>query len=146
MASAAQEVVAAAVEAFNFHDASRIRATYVDDAVLEAPGDVRRVGPDASTEFLMGWVNAFPDGLWTVNNEVASGDWVVDQITFEGTHEAPLPGPDGEIPVTHRRIAIRGVEVFRIVGDKIAEDHIYYDQVQFLEQLGVRPVAAEASA
>ena len=146
MASAAQQVVAAAVEAFNSHEASRIRATYADDAVLEAPGDVRLVGPDASTEFLMGWVNAFPDGVWTVSNEVASGDRVGTEFTFEGTHEAPLPGPDGEIPATHRRIAIRGVEVFRIVGDKIAEDHLYYDQVQVLEQLGVMPVAAEASA
>jgi predicted ester cyclase len=114
--------------------------------VLEAPGDVRLVGSDANTEFLMGWVSAFPGGCWTVSNEVASGDWVVDQFTYEGTHEAPLPGPDGEIPATQRRIAIRGVEIFRIVGDKIAEDHIYYDQVQVLEQLGVMPVAAKASA
>lgn len=144
--ASALEVTAAAQEAFNSHDAARIRATYAADAVMEAPGDVRLEGPDAITEYAMGWLNAFPDATVTVHNAFAEGDRVVHEFTFEGTHDAPLAGPDGEIPPTHRRLVGRGVEVYRIAGDKIAEDHLYYDQVQLMTQLGLMPEPASASA
>ncbi len=144
--ASALEVTKAAQEAFNSHDAARISATYADDAVMEAPGDVRLEGPEAITGYAMGWLNAFSDATVTINSAFADGDRVVHEFTFEGTHDAPLVGPDGEIPATHRRLVGRGVEVYRIAGDKIVEDHLYYDQVQVLTQLGLMPEPAQASA
>ena len=36
-----RQIAAEAVQAFNAHDEAGIRATYADDVVFEAPGDVR---------------------------------------------------------------------------------------------------------
>lgn len=142
----AEQVVKAAVEAFNSHDAARIAETYAADAVLEAPGDVRLEGPEAITEYAMGWLNAFPDARLTGDEYIATGDRVVHEFTFAGTHEAPLHGPEGEIPPTHRRLEGRGVEIYRVAGGKIAESHLYFDQVQVMTQLGLMPETAQASA
>jgi len=141
-----QQVVMDAVEAFNSHDAARIAATYADDAVLEAPGDVRLEGPEAITEYAMGWLNAFPDSRVIGDDYIASGDRVVHEFTFAGTHDASLHGPDGEIPATHRRLEGRGVEIYRVADGKIAETHLYFDQVQVMTQLGLMPEPARASA
>ena len=121
----AREVAAQAVAAFNAHDADRIRATYTDDAVYEAPGDVRVEGPEAITAYAMAWVNGFPDATVTIHDEVASGDWVADRFTFTGTHTDTLIGPAGEIPATNRRVEGRGVQMMRVEGGKIAEFHLY---------------------
>ena len=140
----AEQVAAMATEAFNAHDEERIRSFYADDAVFEAPGDVRLEGPAAITEYAMAWLRAFPDARITVQNKVASGEWVVNEFTFEGTHKETLAGPGGEIPATNRTLVGRGIEAIRVEADKIVEDHLYFDQVQVLTQLGLMPEPAVA--
>lgn len=140
----AREVGDRAVEAFNAHDETRMRALYAENAVFEAPGDVRLEGPDAITAYAMGWLNAFPDARITVHTDLEAGDRVVHEFTFEGTHEATLASPAGDVPATGRRLVGRGVEVLRVEGDKIVEDHLYFDQVQVMTQLGLMPEPAGA--
>ena len=140
----AGEVATAATEAFNSHDEARIRASWIENAVLEAPDDVRLEGADDATEYAMSWLRAFPDAWITVHTQVEAGDRVVQEFTFQGTHTASLVGKSGEIPATHRQLTGRGAEIFRIEGDKVAEWHLYFDQVQVLTQLGLMPEAALA--
>lgn len=140
----AREVVAKATEAFNAHDQDRMRAFYADNAVFTAPGDVRLEGPDAITEYAMSWLRAFPDAKLTAHNVLEDGNSAAEQFTFEGTHTDTLVGPEGDIPATNRRLVGRGAEVFRIEGGKIVEEHLYFDQVQVMTQLGLMPEPATA--
>jgi steroid delta-isomerase-like uncharacterized protein len=140
----ARQVGADFIAAFNDHDENRIRELNAENAVFEAPGDVRVEGREAATQYAMAWLNAFPDARLNVKNELASGDWVVQEFTFEGTHEGTLSGPAGEIPATHRRLNGRGVQIFRVVGDAVVDTRLYYDQVQVLTQLGLMPEPAPA--
>jgi steroid delta-isomerase-like uncharacterized protein len=141
----AREVIARATEAFNAHDAQRMRALYADDVVFTAPDDVRIEDADAVVEYAMAWQRAFPDAKLTAHATLEDGESVAEQFTFEGTHEDTLVGRDGsEIPATHRRLAGRGVEVFRVRHGKIVEEHLYFDQVQVLSQLGLMPEPATA--
>jgi len=135
----ARQVAAEALAAFNAHDEVRIRATYSADVVFEAPGDVRLEGPTAATEYAMRWLRAFPDARLEVHRDVIAGDTVAQEFTFAGTHENTLVGPEGEIPATHRSLTGRGVQVFVIADGKIREEHLYFDQVQVLTQLGLMP-------
>ena len=139
-----KQVLDAATAAFNAHDEQRLRAFYGDDSVLEAPGDVRLQGVDSIIGYVMAWLNAFPDAQLTVHNEVISGEWAVQQFTFEGTHEDTLSGPGGDIPATQKRLKGRGADVFHLVEGKIAEEYLYFDQVQVLTQLGLMPEPATA--
>jgi steroid delta-isomerase-like uncharacterized protein len=140
----ARQVGADFVAAFNDHDESRIRELNAENAVFEAPGDVHVEGREATTQYAMAWLNAFPDARLNVKNEFASGDWVVQEFTFEGTHDGTLSGPAGEIPATHRRLNGRGVQIFRVEGDAVVDTRLYFDQVQVLTQLGLMPEPAEA--
>jgi predicted ester cyclase len=140
----AQQVGADFVAAFNDHDESRIRELNAENSVVEAPGDVHVEGREATTQYAMAWLNAFPDARLNVKNEFASGDWVVQEFTFEGTHEGTLSGPAGDIPATHRRLNGRGVQIFRVEGDEVVDTRLYFDQVQIMTQLGLMPEPAPA--
>jgi len=140
----AAQIFNEATEAFNAHDEERIRSHYADNSVFEAPGDVRLEGPEAIAGYAMAWLNAFPDAQLTIHNQIASGDWAVQEFTFEGTHTEALPGPTGDIPATNRRLVGRGIEAIRVENGKIVQDNLYYDQVQLLTQLGLMPEAATA--
>ncbi len=140
----AQQVGAEFVRAFNAHDQGRIRELNADNAVFEAPGDVRVEGREATTQYAMAWLNAFPDARLIVGNELTAGNWVVQEFMFEGTHEGTLSTPAGDIPATNRRLAGRGVQIFRVEGDAIADTRLYFDQVQIMTQLGLMPEPATA--
>jgi predicted ester cyclase len=132
------------VSAFNDHDESRIRELNAENIVFEAPGDVHLEGTEAATQYAMAWLNAFPDARINVSNEIVGGDWVVQEFTFEGTHENTLSTPAGEIPATNRQLTGRAVQIFRVEGDAVADTRLYFDQVQVLTQLGLMPERATA--
>ena len=141
-----REVGARWVEAFNAHDEAAIRAQNADDIVLEAPGDMQLEGNEAATGYALAWLNAFPDAHLNVSNTFVDGDTVVQEFTFEGTHEGTLSGPAGDIPATNRRLTGRGVQILRVDDGKVTEARLYYDQVQVLMQLGLMPEPATATA
>ena len=140
----ARQVADAGTAAFNAHDAQKIRELFAPDVIFEAPGGVRVEGAEAATEYAMSWLNAFPDARITVQNQVVAGDWVAEQFTFTGTHKETLSGPGGEIPPTGRGLTGRGMQLTRVADDKVAEQHLYYDQVEVLTQLGLMPEPATA--
>jgi len=140
----ARQVAAKFVEAFNAHDEDRMRELNAEGTVFEAPGDVHIEGREEATQYAMAWLRAFPGARLTVNNELVDGDWVTQEFTFEGMHEDTLSSPTGDIPATHKRLTGRGVQVFRVKGDTVADTRLYYDQVQVMTQLGLMPEPATA--
>jgi predicted ester cyclase len=140
----AREIGARFVDAFNAHDESRIRELNGENGVFEAPGDVKLEGREATTGYAMGWLHAFPDARLTVHNEIASGNWLVQECTFEGMHEDTLSSPNGDIPATHKRVNGRCVQVLEVEGDVITDTRLYFDQVQIMTQLGLMPEPAIA--
>jgi len=142
----ARAIGAEFVDAFNAHDEGRIRELNGENAVFEAPGDVRLEGRDATTEYAMAWLRAFPDARLNVTNELADDNWVAQEFMFEGTHEGTLSSPGGDIPATHRRLNGRGVQIFKVQGDVVTDTRLYFDQVEVMTQLGLMPEPAVASS
>jgi predicted ester cyclase len=140
----AREIGQRFVDAFNAHDEAKIRELNAENAVIEAPGDIRLEGREAASEYAMTWLRAFPDARIDVKNELVAGDWVVQEFTFEGTHGNTLPSPAGDIPATHRHLKGRGVQIFRVQGEAVADTRLYFDQVEVLTQLGLMPQPATA--
>jgi predicted ester cyclase len=132
------------IAAFNSHDPARIREGYRADARFLGP-DVELEGADAATEYAMTFIRAFPDVRIEATNVIEGGDWIVGEFTYEGTHTAPLATPDGgEIPPTNRRATGRGVDILRLEGGKVVEEHLYFDQLALMAQLGLIPEEATA--
>jgi steroid delta-isomerase-like uncharacterized protein len=142
----ARQLGAKFVDAFNAHDEARIRELNGENVVFEAPGEIRLEGRDAATEYAMAWLRAFPDARITVTNELADGDWVAQEFTFEGTHEDTLSSPSGDIPATHKRLDGRGVQIFKVEGEVVTDTRLYFDQVDVMTQLGLMPEPVSATS
>jgi steroid delta-isomerase-like uncharacterized protein len=134
------------IDAFNAHDEAAVRALTADDCVFEGPGGVRLEGGDAVTGYAMVWLNAFSDAKLSVDTVVVDGDWVAMTGTFKGTHDGTLSSPDGDVPATGRTLEGRCSQFVRFVDGKSVEEHLYYDQIDVVTQLGLVPESAGATA
>ena len=80
-----------------------------------------------------------PDVKGTVTNAVATGNTVVLEVTWQGTHTGPLQSPTGTIPATGRQQTTRASWVQNFDGGKIKESRHYFDMLSFMQQLGLLP-------
>ena len=62
-------------------------------------------------------------------------------VAFEwratGTFTAPLATPSGEVPSTGKTIDLLGADFWRVEGGLIVTYHLYFDRLEFLQQLGL---------
>jgi len=57
---------------------------------------------------------------------------------MKGTHTGPMVSPEGEVPPAGRAADIRMIFVLRVRPDGlIEEDRTYFDEAEFLKQLGL---------
>jgi steroid delta-isomerase-like uncharacterized protein len=94
--------------------------------------------PDGVRAMLDGYVSAFPDNRFEVKNAVESGDQVVLEGDWVGTHKGPLPLPSGQsIPASGRAVRAPFATVFRVREGRIVSHRSYWDLAGFLTQLGL---------
>ena len=138
---AAEDLIRIAEEnlnAFNTGDWERFRATLTSDCLYEELATQRRIeGPDEILAVNQGWKRAFPDARGTLNSAVASGNTVVQEITWTGTNTGPMDMPTGAMPATGRPVTIRAAMVNTFEGERIKESHHYFDLMGMMEQLGM---------
>ena len=134
------------INAFTAHDEAAIRAATADDCVFEGPGGVRLEGGDAVTGYAMVWLNAFSDAQLVVDAVAVDGDWVAHTGVFKGTHDGTLASPAGDVPATGRRLEGRCSQFVRFEDGRSVEEHLYFDQMDIVTQLGLMPETAGAAA
>ncbi|MDQ0380915.1 ester cyclase [Amycolatopsis thermophila] len=109
-----------------------------DQTAFEArgPGGFRLAGREALDVVWSMWHEAFPD------NRIVPTRWYGDEnggcmeARFQGTHTGTLRTPKGELPATDRAVDVSFCEVHRVAEGKVADFHLYFDQVELLTQLG----------
>jgi predicted SnoaL-like aldol condensation-catalyzing enzyme len=85
--------------------------------------------------YLFGFLEAFPDCQFTIDDMVAEGDQVVTKKTFRGTHTGEFAG----IPATGKKVELQFVDIMRVRDGRIVEHWLSMDQLSFMQQLGVIP-------
>jgi len=85
--------------------------------------------------FLGGFLNAFPDATFTIDDMIAEGDQVVTKKTFTGTHREEFFG----IPATGKPVTLQFVDIMRVRDGRITEHWLSMDQLSLMQQLGVIP-------
>src|SRR5688500_11482494 len=90
-------------------------------------------GSGAGREDILAFRQAFPDAHITVEDAFASasGDRVAVRWTLTGTHGDAFQG----IPATGRTVSMRGMDLLRIEGGRIAERWGSSDELGLLQQL-----------
>jgi steroid delta-isomerase-like uncharacterized protein len=128
------------VDAFNAGDWERCKEALVPDALYDEVATSRRLnGVGDIIPCWQAWKGAMPDVKGSVTNAVASGNTVVLEVTWEGTHTGPLAGPKGAIPPTGKRQTTRAGWILNFDGGKIKESRHYFDMLSFMQQLGILP-------
>ncbi|MBI4332479.1 MAG: ester cyclase [Chloroflexi bacterium] len=119
-------------EAFNQGNLALLDG-YVDAGWLyqgPIPGIGR--GPEGFKALVALFRNAFPDLQITVEEVIAEGDKVADQLSFTGTHRGKLMG----VAPTGNKLAVRQADIWRLVEGKVVELRPFPDQLGTMRQLG----------
>ncbi len=100
---------------------------------LPFPGGIR--SREDYKQFCTGFLAAFPDLEWTIEDIIAEGEEVVVRYTFHGTHQGEWRG----VPATGKAVTFTGTITYRIVDGKVVEVWDSPDQLSMLRQLGLIP-------
>ena len=138
-----QDLIQAArgvVDKFNTSDWEGYEAALASDSVYDEVGTSRRVnGTGEIIRCLQEWKEAMPDVTGEVTSATATGDTVVLEVTWTGTHTGPLQSPGGVIPATGKQQTTRASWLMKFDGGKLEESRHYFDMLSFMQQLGVLP-------
>lgn len=132
------ESAKASLLAYNEKNWDKVKASITPDVVYDEVASGRKVqGADQAIVIWQGWAAAFPDSKATFNNAVASGNTVLLEVMWQGTHKGPLQTPKGSIPATGKRIEIRACNVMEMAGEKVKLQRQYFDLATMMQQLGL---------
>ena len=142
----ARAVVERGLKAFNAHDMEALARDAAPEIELTAPGDVKLKGPQATKEYNAIFVKAFPDARVEAKKIYTQGGTVIVEGIFTGTHDGTLKTPMGDLPATGRKVSGEFIQVFEVDRGLIKRNHLLYDQVQLMTQLGMAPAAPDTAA
>jgi len=142
-----KEITERGIVAFNQHDAATLAELCAADAVCTAPGDIVCHGPAEVGQFMQSWFTAFPDCRSSTTRVLYAGeDASIEEGIFEGTQSGVFTTPMGDIPPTHRKVRGEYTSILTIRAGKVVSQHLYFDRLQLLEQLGLVPNPAATTA
>ena len=113
---------------------------YSTDAVAVTPDQGELSGRDAIAEYLSQLTDSFSDLRYEYVAKHESGNVAIDEGYVVGTNTGPLPMPSGEtVPATGKQIRVRSCDVATVEGGMVTNHRFYFDQMEFLNQLGLLP-------
>ncbi len=67
-----------------------------------------------------------------------AGDTAIDEGYLVGTNTGPLALPDGaSMPATGSSVRLRSCDIATVEGGVVRSHRFYFDQMEFLGQLGI---------
>lgn len=122
------------------HDLDRAMSLYAEDAVVMTPDAGVLHGRDEITAYWHDLMDAFPDGHYEHISRMEADGKAVDEGYFEGTNTVEMKTPTGEtIPATGKRVKLRSCDIATVKDGMITEHHLYFDEGEFMRQLGLTP-------
>jgi len=126
-------------DAFNAKDADARRAIEAEDIEVTLPGGLSLRGPDQTIPVSQAFWGAIPDVELTWERTFEAESLVAIEGYLTGTHTGPFPTPQGDIPGSGNAVRLRYATIKRVEGDRVVSDHVYFDQMEFLQQIGAMP-------
>ena len=113
-------------------------SNFTKDVVMHAsPADV--VGIDSARAYYSNFLTGFSNIQFNIKDIFGQGDKLVKYWNFKGTHTGLFFG----IPATGKTVSIDGTTLVRMANGKIAEERDFYDNLDFMTQLGLIPPAGQ---
>jgi len=107
-------------------------SNFTTDVVMHAsPKDA--VGIDSARAYYANFLTGFSNIRFTIKDVFGQGNKLVKYWNFKGTHTGVFFG----IPATGKTVSLDGTTLVRMSGGKIAEERDFYDNLDFMTQLGL---------
>jgi len=110
-------------------------SNFTQNVVMHAsPSDV--VGIDSARAYYANYLTGFSGITFTVKDVFGMDNKLVKHWNFKGTHTGVFFG----IPATNKKVDIDGVTLVRMENGRIAEEKDFFDNLEFMQQLGLIPM------
>lgn len=106
---------------------------YAENAVLHTVPETK--GKANCIAYYANYVTGFSNRQFTVKETFAQGNKLVKYWQFKGKHTGTFFG----IPATNKDVDVIGCTIATIVNGKITEEQDFFDNLEFLQQLGIMP-------
>ncbi len=138
----ARAIMDRATEAAFSGNVEGLRECYADDATAITPDAGELRGRDEIVRWISQFTEALPDARWESVFKHEAGDTAIDEGYVVGTNTGRLEMTTGEtLPPTGQQVRVRGVDAATVHDGGITNHRFYYDQMEFLAQLGLAPEA-----
>ena len=117
-------------ECLNRHNPA-IYPEFYSDVVYHASA-IGELRGEAHRQLLITLFRGFPDGRWTIKDQIGGNGKVATRWTFSGTHGGMFKG----IPATGKQVHYSGICIDHFVNGKIVEEWEEWDTLGVLHQLG----------
>jgi steroid delta-isomerase-like uncharacterized protein len=109
-------------------------SNFTKDVVMHvSPKDA--VGIDSARAYYANYLTGFSKITFTIKDVFAQGDKLVKYWNFKGTHTGVFFG----IPPKGKSVSLDGTTMVRMSNGKIAEERDFFDNLDFMTQLGLMP-------
>ena len=108
-------------------------SNFTTDVVMHAHPDI--LGIDSARVYYANYLTGFSNINFTIVDVFSQGDKLVKHWNFKGKHTGLFFG----IPATGKDVDLEGVTLVKMRGGKIAEEQDFFDNYDFLKQLGLIP-------
>ena len=104
---------------------------YAGNVVLHTVPEIK--GKENCIAYYANYVTGFSNRKFIVKESFAQGNKLVKYWQFKGKHTGVFFG----IPATNKDVDVIGCTIATIVNGKITEEQDFFDNLEFLQQLGV---------
>jgi steroid delta-isomerase-like uncharacterized protein len=133
---AARQLATELVQAYNRHDLDRASSFYAADYEgVDVAQPLRHRGLIGVRQTITNYWTAFPDLQFVQDDLIVEPDRVVQVWTARGTHLGALMN----IPPSGRRVAVHGVSVLTLDGERIQRALYVWDVAGLLRSIGLLP-------
>jgi steroid delta-isomerase-like uncharacterized protein len=129
------DVIRRFIDKFNAADVGHIDEEYDQSYVLDFPGGPTGAGKAGARQATEGFLIAFPDLRFTIEDLFAEDNRVAWRWTMTGTHRGAL----GPFPASGRPVRLTGISITQVIDGKITRDRVRADIVGLLAQIGAVP-------
>ena len=122
-------------DAFAGGDLSQWESKLAPGFTFSYPGMPDGKGVADARAYNAPFVTAFSDWIVDVHSAAVDGENVFQAVTVNATHSGPLQTPQGILPATGRRGAVKCVIYTKVRGGKLAHEATYWNVLDLIGQL-----------
>lgn len=129
------------VAAWNAHSPDAVIAAMAPAGTYTSPGAGKNLSLPEFKGYMLALFSAVPDfKVQALRSGQIDANTHADEWVATGTWTRPFPaGPLKGVQPTGKSFNLPGTGIHQIQGDKIVSTRHYYDQMDFLRQIGVLP-------